>query len=68
MIDNTCMGAMHIVITVQSTVEQAVYYGRLGSNHKCLDYQGVLIFQVSLYVYDKALFWILTKCTDSLGG
>ena len=35
------------------TVE-LVYYGHLGAAHKCLDYQGVLIFQVRLY--DKAHF------------
>ena len=35
------------------TVEP-VYYGHLGTNKKCPDYQGVLIFQVSLY--DKAPF------------
>ena len=33
------------------TVE-LVYYGHPGVTHKCLDYQGVLIFQVRLY--DKA--------------
>ena len=37
--------------TVRFTVEP-VYYGHLGTNKKCPDYQGVLIFQVSLY--DKA--------------
>ena len=31
-----------------------MYYGHLGTNQKCPDYQGVLIFQVSLY--DKAPF------------
>ena len=45
------------------TVEPAVYYGHLGTNKKCNDYQGVLIFQVSLY--DKALFG--TKCVDYAG-
>ena len=30
------------------------YYGHLETNEKCPDYQGVLIFQVSLY--DKAPF------------
>ena len=30
------------------TVEP-VYYGHLGTNKKCPDYQGVLIFQVILY-------------------
>ena len=36
-----------------STVEP-VYYGHLGTNKKCPDYQGVLIFQVILY--DKVQF------------
>ena len=31
----------------------------------CPDYQGVLIFQTSLY--DKALFGTLTKCVDYAG-
>ena len=43
-----------------------VYYGHLGTNHKCPDYQGVLIFQVSLY--DKAApFGTITKCVDYAG-
>ena len=32
----------------------------LGQIHKCPDYQGVLIIQVSLY--DKAPFGTITKC------
>ena len=48
------------------TVEPAVYYGHLGTNHKCPDHQGVLIFQVSLY--DKAAsFGTITKCVDYAG-
>ena len=43
------------------TVEP-VYYGHLGTNQKCPDYQGVLIFQVSSY--DKAPFGTITKCVD----
>ena len=43
------------------TVEP-VHYGHLGTNKKCPDYQGVLIFQVSLY--DKASFVTITKCVD----
>ena len=40
-----------------------MYYGRLGTNHRCPDYQGVLIFKVSLY--DKAApFGTITKCVD----
>ena len=47
-----------------STVEP-VYYGHLGTNKKCLDYQGVLIFQVSLY--DKAPIGTITNCVDYAG-
>ena len=41
-----------------------MYYGHLGTNQKCPDYQGVLIFQVSLYT--KATFgtisvWIMQE-------
>ena len=42
-----------------------VYYGHLGTSKKCPDYQGVLIFQVSLY--DKASFGTITKCVDYAG-
>ena len=37
----------------------------LGTNHKCADYQSVLIFQVSLY--DKASFETITKCVNYAG-
>ena len=46
------------------TVEP-VYYGHLGINKKCPDYQGVLILQVSLY--DKAPLGTITKCVDYAG-
>ena len=46
------------------TVEP-VYYGHLGTIKKCPDYQGVLIFQVSLY--NKALFGTVAKCVDYTG-
>ena len=36
--------------------------GHLGTNKKCPDYQGVLIFQVSLY--DKAPFGTISKRVD----
>ena len=49
-------------IKIADTVEP-VYYGHLGTNHKCHDYQGVLIFQVSLY--DKAApFGTIIKCVN----
>ena len=41
------------------TVEP-VYYGHLGTSQRCPDYQGVLIFQVSLY--DKAPFGTIARC------
>ena len=43
-----------------------MYYGHLGADRKCPDYQGVLIFQVSLD--DKAApFGTITKCVDCAG-
>ena len=48
-------------MSVHLTVKP-VYYRHLGTNKNCLDYQGVLIFQVSLY--DKASFGTITKCVD----
>ena len=47
-----------------ATVEP-VYYGHLGTNQRCPDYQGVLIFQVSLY--DKAPFGTIARCPDYAG-
>ena len=46
------------------TVEP-VYYGHLGTNQRCPDYQGVLIFQISLY--DKAPFGTIARCPDYAG-
>ena len=39
-----------------------VYYGHFRTNRKCPDYQGSLIFQVSLY--DKETFGTITKCVE----
>ena len=44
----------------------SAYYGHLGTNKKCPDYQGVLILQVSLS--DKAPFGTITKCVDYAGA
>ena len=44
---------------VLSTVEP-VYYGHLGTNQKCPDYQGVLIFQVSLH--NNVSFGTTARC------
>ena len=46
------------------TVEP-VYYGHLGTNQRCPDYQGILIFQVSLY--NKAPFGTIATCPDYAG-
>ena len=35
------------------------------SCQKCLDYQGVMIFQVSLHA--KGHVWIINKCSDCAG-
>ena len=50
---------------ITSYTEEPVYYGHLGTNQKCPDYQGVLIFQVTLY--DKPQFGTITKCVDYAG-
>ena len=53
----TCIHIHTYVHACTHTVE-SVYYGHLGTTHTCPDYQGVLIFQVSLY--DKAPFGTIT--------
>ena len=50
---------------VKSTTVEPVYYGHLETNQRCPDYQGVLIFQVSLY--DKAPFGTIARCPDYAG-
>ena len=42
-----------------------VYYRQVGTSHKCPDYQGVLIFQVSLH--DNVSFGTTAKCVDYAG-
>ena len=42
-----------------------IMHDHLGNNHKCPDYQGNLISQLSLY--DKAPFGAITKCVDYAG-
>ena len=46
------------------TVEP-VYYGHFETSQKCPDYQGVLIFQVSLH--DNVSFGTTAKCVDYAG-
>ena len=43
-----------------------MYYGHLGTSQKCPDYQGVLIFQVSLH-RDNVSFGITARCVDYAG-
>ena len=47
-----------------NTVEP-VYYGHVGTSQKCPDYQGVLIFQVSLH--DNVSFGTTARCLDYAG-
>ena len=42
-----------------------VYYGRLGTSQKCPDYQGVLIFQISLH--NNVSFGTTARCVDYAG-
>ena len=42
-----------------------MYYRCNGATHKCTDYQGVLIIQLSLHA--KAPFVTITKCVDYAG-
>ena len=49
----------------ENTVEP-VYYGHLGTSQKCPDYQGVLIFQISLHDNVSQLgVWIMQVSTFS---
>ena len=52
------------VYSCRFTVEP-VYYGHLGTSQKCPDYQGVLIFQVSLH--DNVSFGTTARCVDYAG-
>ena len=53
------------IATNNSPTVEPVYYGHLGTDKKCPDYQGVLIFQVILY--DKVQFGTSAKCLDYAG-
>ena len=53
-----------LIYRFHCTVEP-VYYGHLGTNQRCPDYQGVLIFQVSLH--DKAPFGTTARYPDYAG-
>ena len=53
-----------VLHTYVGTVEP-VYYGHLGTSQKCPDYQGVLIFQVSLH--NNVSFGTTARCVDYAG-
>ena len=50
---------------LRSYTVEPVYYGHLGTSQKCPDYQGVLIFQVSLH--DNVSFGTTARCLDYAG-
>ena len=63
---------MHVVCVCDSNgvcnyvcIVEPVYYGHLGTSQKCPDYQGVLIFQVSLH--DNVSFGTTARCVDYAG-
>ena len=53
------------IISIIKTTVEPVYYGHLGTSQKCPDYQGVLIFQVSLH--DNVSFGTTARCVDYAG-
>ena len=53
------------VVGLIGTTVEPVYYGHLGTSQKCPDYQGVLIFQVSLH--DNVSFGTTARCVDYAG-
>ena len=52
-------------INIAIRTVEPVYYGHLGTSQKCPDYQGVLIFQVSLH--DNVSFGTTARCLDYAG-
>ena len=57
---SSCIACMTYTYTVEP-----VYCGHVGTNQKCPDYQGVLIFQVSLH--DNVSFGTTARCVDYAG-
>ena len=51
--------------TYEYCTVEPVYYGHLGTNQRCPDYQGVLIFQVNLH--DNVSFGTTARCVDYAG-
>ena len=56
---------LNIHDVAESCAVEPMYYGRIGTIHKCPDYQGVLIIQFSLHA--KAPFVTITKHVDYAG-
>ena len=59
------LAPLGLFLFVYSYTVEPVYYGHLGTSQKCLDYQGVLIFQVSLH--DNVSFGTTARCVDYAG-
>ena len=57
--------AIFISHVADSCTVEPMYYGCIGTIHRCCDYQGVLIIEFSLHA--KALFVTITKCVDYEG-
>ena len=55
----------HRLYTPYDYTVEPVCYGHLGTSQKCPDYQGVLIFQVSLH--DNVSFGTTARCVDYAG-
>ena len=56
---------LNIHYLAESCAVEPIYYGRIGTIHKCPDYQCVLIIQFSLHA--KTPFITMTKCVDYAG-
>ena len=68
-LDYSCSQVTYCVVMYSRTC--TVYYGHVGTNHnphKCPDYQGAWIIQVSGFSSDKVLFEIIAKCVDFTCG
>ena len=64
MVTSICQfGKSRLCRQIKCTVEP-VYYGHLGTNQKCPDYQGILIFRVSLYGCVDYRGVLIVKCPD----
>ena len=59
-----CVHYVTLLVYIYQVITTLYDYGH-GTNHKCPDYEGVLIFQVSLY--DEASFGTITEYMDYAG-